>query len=152
MSGARYQKVTCNQPTGFVTPAFPAPYTVYPSTNAADLSLTDDNSLNLRGVRSAQVVMCGPGGAEAASGALRAYLLTPTNLLINKTPEAVTRRWVRAPLLDVQNFGATRDVFGVFSIENLGIVGDRVCWLPEALVYSDGTDLSFLLSARYWGT
>ncbi len=147
MAGARYNLVTAATGNPWVAPAFPTPFTVNP--DAAGLQVS--TSIAVQNVRGVTVTVCGPAGEQAVSGTLEGWAQVPTNVLVNNAPEAATLRWVRCPKLDIQDVGAGRDILGTFDLTALGLVAFRIALLPTALVYSGGTTLSLVYSARYWG-
>lgn len=147
MAGARYQLYAAGTSGGWAAPAFPTPYTVNPDATG----LQDATSVAVRNVLSLSVLVSGLSAEQAVSGSLQGWALVPTNVLPNNAPEASTRRWVRVPKLDIQDFVAGRDIIGNFDLVGMGLVADRVALLPTALVYSGGTTLQLLYSARYRG-
>ncbi len=147
MAGARYQLVVAGTSGQWSAPAFPTPYTVNPDATG----LQDATSVDVHNVRGVSTLVSGLAAEQAVSGTLEGWALVPTNVLVNQAPEAATRRWVRVPKLDIQDFVAGRDVIGNFDLTALGLVADRIAHLPTALVYSGGTVLRVLYSVRRWG-
>lgn len=139
MAGASYNKVSYS--------SIASPYTAQPN----DAGFVANPGIGVHNVRGVTVLVSAADGEQLVGGTLEAWGLVPTEVGLNLSPTAATRRWVRVPKCDMQDLVAGRDAVGHFDLTGLGLIVDQLAWLPAALAFSGGTTLSLLYSVRKWG-